>query len=121
MLTWKYGRVTYIPPQYRISPSAGYKDVTNPTTRIRVPGDSGKYAEYKFWKCQTQWYVVLECPRMSSVKNHQPRHPKSNTKRWSTEYNIIKEHELISSKFEEIFLHSNTETILPISEHEGIN
>lgn len=48
MLTWKYGRVTYIPPHCRISPSAGYKNVTNPTTRMGVPGGSGKYAEYKF-------------------------------------------------------------------------
>ena len=56
-----------------------------------------------------------------SAKNYGPRDPESNTKKWSTQYTIIKEHEFVPCKFGKICLLSSTGIILPVSENEQMN
>lgn len=64
MLTWKYGRVTYIHHTAEYHHLAGYKDVTNPTTRIGVPGGSENMQNINLI-CDDR-YAVLECPKVLS-------------------------------------------------------
>lgn len=71
-LLGKYRRVTYILPHGRISLPASYEDVINSTTRTWI---------LRILKVSSP---VIYGTRMSQdfkmAKNHQPRHPKYDTK-----------------------------------------